>query len=65
MYLLTIPIQKENPIIFSHAFSLCSTNRAASFAAEEPAVSPVQAVLRSSAYPHTQKDQSEVLLGFA
>ena len=63
--LSTIPIQKENPIIFSHAFSLCSTNLAASFAAEEPAVSPVQAALRSSAYPHTQKDQSEVLSGFA
>lgn len=63
--LLTKLIQKEIPIIFSHAFFLCSTNRAASFVAEEPAVSPVQAVLRNSAYPHTQKDQSEVLLGFA
>ena len=60
-----IPIQKEIPITFSHASSLYSTNLAASFAAEEPAVSPIQAILRNSAYPRTQKDQSEVLLGFA
>ena len=52
-------------LIAFRAFALYSTNRAASFGAEELASSQARAAIQSSAYLHTQKGQFEAPSGFA